>query len=289
MSHWLPLVSRSPTLRGMRSLQRGVAALLACLIHVGAAGCAGSHRGPGEELQDAGTPARDAGRQGGSRPSDDPVAVSLLDAGLDAAEPGASAPDAASAADAGEPCPRMPTRQAVLTAMNDVRAAVSACFVADGVLYAYVHIDPADGRVVTVEVEGVGTPEEWDCAAMVLLEDVRLDPFCPPDPDLYGIRYPFRIQHSPPAPRPGADDDAGSGTITDAGVDATGTLRVNTRPWSVVTIDGVTIGNTPQLNISLSEGTHTVELVNEDLGLAETVEVEITAGEVTTLVVALGA
>jgi serine/threonine-protein kinase len=58
----------------------------------------------------------------------------------------------------------------------------------------------------------------------------------------------------------------------------TGTLRINTRPWSQVFVDGRLIGNTPQMNISLPAGRHSVTLVNSEFNIRETITVEITAG-----------
>ncbi|HKU40833.1 MAG TPA: PEGA domain-containing protein, partial [Polyangiales bacterium] len=68
---------------------------------------------------------------------------------------------------------------------------------------------------------------------------------------------------------------------------AMGTLRINTRPWSRVIIDGKLIGNTPQFNVPLRAGTHTVNLVNPEFGLNKTVSVEIKAGQVVTKVLSL--
>jgi eukaryotic-like serine/threonine-protein kinase len=72
-----------------------------------------------------------------------------------------------------------------------------------------------------------------------------------------------------------------------SGGGGTGTLRVNTRPWSKVFVDGRLIGNTPQMNISLSAGRHTITLVNDDFGIRKTVKVDIRAGEVETQVLTL--
>jgi hypothetical protein len=68
---------------------------------------------------------------------------------------------------------------------------------------------------------------------------------------------------------------------------AMGTLRLNTRPWSRVIIDGRLIGNTPQFNISLRAGSHSVNLVNPEFGLNKTVTIEIKPGEVVTKVLSL--
>ena len=66
-----------------------------------------------------------------------------------------------------------------------------------------------------------------------------------------------------------------------------GTLRINTRPWSQVYVDGRLIGNTPQMNISLPAGSHRVTLVNPDFNIRQSVSVNIEAGQVTTRVLTL--
>jgi serine/threonine protein kinase len=68
---------------------------------------------------------------------------------------------------------------------------------------------------------------------------------------------------------------------------ATGTLRVNTRPWSRVSVDGSIIGNTPQMNIPLKPGTHRVTLENSEFGVKRTISVSIRAGETITRVLTL--
>jgi hypothetical protein len=64
-------------------------------------------------------------------------------------------------------------------------------------------------------------------------------------------------------------------------------LRINSRPWSQIFVDGQLIGNTPQMNVPLSAGSHRVTLVNPDFGIRETVTVTIRADEVTTKIVTL--
>ena len=58
-----------------------------------------------------------------------------------------------------------------------------------------------------------------------------------------------------------------------------GTLRVNSRPWSQVFVDGRLIGNTPQMNIQLSPGSHQVTFVNPEFNIRETRSVNIQPGE----------
>jgi eukaryotic-like serine/threonine-protein kinase len=72
-----------------------------------------------------------------------------------------------------------------------------------------------------------------------------------------------------------------------AAAGGTGTLRINTRPWSQVFVDGRLIGNTPQMNITLPAGRHTVTLVNPEFNIRQTVQVEITAGQTETRVLTL--
>jgi serine/threonine protein kinase len=66
-----------------------------------------------------------------------------------------------------------------------------------------------------------------------------------------------------------------------------GTLRINTRPWSQVFVDGRLVGNTPQMNIPLPAGRHTVTLVNSDFDIRHTITVEIQAGQTETRVLTL--
>ena len=57
-----------------------------------------------------------------------------------------------------------------------------------------------------------------------------------------------------------------------------GMLRINTRPWSQVFVDGRLIGNTPQMSLLLSVGKHKVRLANPQFGLEKTITVKITRG-----------
>jgi serine/threonine-protein kinase len=66
-----------------------------------------------------------------------------------------------------------------------------------------------------------------------------------------------------------------------------GTLRVNTRPWSQVFVDGRLVGNTPQLGIPLSAGTHKLKLVSPDLGLTKQMSIKVGKGQTITKVINL--
>ena len=64
-------------------------------------------------------------------------------------------------------------------------------------------------------------------------------------------------------------------------------LRVNSRPWAQVHVDGRLVGNTPQMALRLSPGKHTVLLVNPELGMRKTFTVQIKRGSVTTKIIEL--
>lgn len=67
-----------------------------------------------------------------------------------------------------------------------------------------------------------------------------------------------------------------------------GTLRINSRPWALLFIDGKYAGNTPQLRLRLRPGEHSVRLVNTEFGMSRVFTVELGAGETLTRVEELG-
>ena len=89
---------------------------------------------------------------------------------------------------------------------------------------------------------------------------------------------PAPVAPPPPTPSEQAQQEVPSGV---------GTLRVNTRPWSIVFVDDELVGNTPQMNIELSAGRHSVTLVNEDFGIRKNIQVVIKPGETVTRVLTL--
>ncbi len=95
---------------------------------------------------------------------------------------------------------------------------------------------------------------------------------------------PPRVREQPPAPPepPRVREEPRPKPEPPPVVTGTGTLRVQTRPWSQVFVDGRLIGNTPQTNISLSAGRHTVTFVNDEFGLRKTIRVNIKPDEITT-------
>jgi hypothetical protein len=87
-----------------------------------------------------------------------------------------------------------------------------------------------------------------------------------------------------PAPPEAADIKPAQPTAANAEL---GTLRVNSRPWSQVFVDGKGYGHTPRFNIELPAGSHTLELVNDEFGVRRKLDFTITAGKIETLVVNL--
>jgi serine/threonine-protein kinase len=82
-----------------------------------------------------------------------------------------------------------------------------------------------------------------------------------------------------PAPSQPAAAEAGGG--------GTGTLRVQTRPWSKVLVDGRLVGTTPLMNVPVSAGHHTLTFVNDDFGIRKSVKVQVEDGQTLTQVLNL--
>jgi hypothetical protein len=76
-------------------------------------------------------------------------------------------------------------------------------------------------------------------------------------------------------------------TKSDQFVSKPSILRVNSRPWSQVFVDGKLVGNTPQIGLELGPGRHTVILLNESLAVSKTFEVNLKPGKVLTKIVNL--
>jgi serine/threonine-protein kinase len=64
-------------------------------------------------------------------------------------------------------------------------------------------------------------------------------------------------------------------------VAAKGTLEFRIRPYAVVSLDGKVLGQTPLAAIEVSEGTHTLRLVNKELGKDVVESVVVKAGQPT--------
>jgi hypothetical protein len=85
-----------------------------------------------------------------------------------------------------------------------------------------------------------------------------------------------------PAPtKPAAAPAAKSGAASSS---SEGILRIGSKPWTNIAIDGKDTGlHTPQTNIKLSPGTHRVTLSNPQFNVKQTFSVDIKAGETETV------
>jgi serine/threonine protein kinase len=83
------------------------------------------------------------------------------------------------------------------------------------------------------------------------------------------------------AARDAFDPVAVPSTPTALPVAETGRLNLDTQPWSIVSVGGRMLGQTPIVGASLPVGTHTVLLSNPELGLKTTYQVTISAGRTT--------
>jgi eukaryotic-like serine/threonine-protein kinase len=70
---------------------------------------------------------------------------------------------------------------------------------------------------------------------------------------------------------------------TPEAVQPTGTLRLNTSPWTEILLKGKKLGVTPLLDVELPAGQYTLEAVNPEAGIHKEISVLIKAGERTTL------
>jgi len=87
-----------------------------------------------------------------------------------------------------------------------------------------------------------------------------------------------------PATRRSAVSKAATSPVASGGF---GLLRLNSRPWSRVKLDGRPIGNTPQVDLRVPAGSHVIDLENPDLKLHKKLKVQIAANQTVTRIVEL--
>lgn len=62
-------------------------------------------------------------------------------------------------------------------------------------------------------------------------------------------------------------------------------LRINSKPWSKIILDGVDTGmNTPQLSFRVTPGRHTITLLNPQFNIKESFTVTLSGGETQTVI-----
>ena len=87
------------------------------------------------------------------------------------------------------------------------------------------------------------------------------------------VEPPAEIAVVPPAPPETTRPEPARGP---------GFLSLVTSPWTEVTLEGRSLGETPLQRVSLPPGTHTLRLRNSEAGIDETYEVTIRPGEAVT-------
>jgi hypothetical protein len=82
------------------------------------------------------------------------------------------------------------------------------------------------------------------------------------------------------------DESAPSTAARESGdaAPAMGMLRINSRPWARIEVDGRFVGNTPQRALELEPGQHVVKLVNEPMRMSKTLDLTIQTGQTLTRV-----
>jgi serine/threonine-protein kinase len=149
--------------------------------------------------------------------------------------------------------------------------------------------DPATGGATGPDVGGPGQ----DAQAVPRPEPVA-GPAPEPAPATAGATGPEPVEHAQGATalrRPskrhggrrwGAGGEPAGEAASAAAVGEVGYLTLVTSPWTIVSVGGRELGETPLVRIPLPAGRHTLRLVNPEEGISETYVVEIRPGETTT-------
>lgn len=101
-------------------------------------------------------------------------------------------------------------------------------------------------------------------------------------------RAPQQPAATPRAAQPGPAPRAPQPVAAPAAAGANmGFLRINSRPWAQVFVDGKFVGNTPLLNAPVPAGKHKIKLVNPDMKMNKVFTLQVQAGRPTTKLVEL--
>jgi eukaryotic-like serine/threonine-protein kinase len=103
----------------------------------------------------------------------------------------------------------------------------------------------------------------------------------PPQPEV-----PSKPVEEEPAPVPKATPVAPK-KLRLSPAHRTGKLRVKVMPWAEAFVNGEHVGKTPFAPLTLAEGTHSVILVNNELGVRKQYQVKVSSGKETVLKVSL--
>jgi eukaryotic-like serine/threonine-protein kinase len=83
------------------------------------------------------------------------------------------------------------------------------------------------------------------------------------------------------APSPGVETAPSPATTPPSAIAETGLLNLDTTPWSIVSLNGRVLGQTPIVGASLPVGTHSLVLSNPEQSIRATYQVTIGAGKTT--------
>jgi hypothetical protein len=125
-----------------------------------------------------------------------------------------------------------------------------ACIVASACALLYLHRQAEDARALAPLASVVPKPSSALSPAGALVTQERVQPLPLSRPET------LKPAHAEPDERPSARIE-----LKELGLEVTST------PWMEVLIDGRSVGNTPQVQLTLTPGKHDVELLNRDLGL----------------------
>jgi serine/threonine-protein kinase len=90
------------------------------------------------------------------------------------------------------------------------------------------------------------------------------------------ISTPTRVPDPHPDPEPDPEPDPAPDRTP-----RSGTLTIDTKPWSEVYLAGKQLGITPMVGVKLPAGTHQLELKNPSLGITKRIRVTIRPGKAT--------
>lgn len=143
----------------------------------------------------------------------------------------------------------------------------------------------------TIQAEDPGTHQRWETelvlvsGQMVSLPRVRLNAA----QVTTSSASPTAREETAQADHPPRQKRARATSEPDVAApsEGSGTLQINSTPWSQIFINGDLVGNTPQMSLSLPAGTHQVRLVNPEFNLEKTLTVKIRANKTTKKILSL--
>ena len=126
-------------------------------------------------------------------------------------------------------------------------------------------------------------------------EGPKTAPIEPTEPPKVAVEQPVKPTTEPPKPvkvdvrkgpkKPREPSRPVSDTPTARAAGNNGYLRINSRPWTKIIVDGVDTGlNTPQTSYRLTPGTHKLTLFNPQFNIKESFTVTLSGGETQTVI-----